>query len=689
MTNRQQALAALRDQCRAIESAQDQAELFDRLTALSQLAGDLAAGFAERRAASPPKVEDDGRERFNRILNSMASFLGLVALDGSVLHVNEPGLRAAGIPLEQLRGTPIADLPVWDRPDITRPMLIDAVARAARGETVREDLRARASNGEALVLDATFSPLRDHQGRIVEIVVSAVDATERERARQESKASEQRLRQLAETIREAFWLREPSGKLVYVSPAYETIWGRSCQSLYQSPQQWFEAIHPDDKERVANATSKDIAVADLDCEYRVVRPDGMVVWIRDRAFPVRDPEGRILGIAGVADDITERRRLEEQMRQAQKMESVGRLAGGIAHDFNNLVTVILGNADLIASLVPPDHEATPLVGEILQTGRRAAALTRQLLAFSRQQVLDPKVVDLGAIIGDTEPMLGRLLGEDVDLQTSLRAQGLVRVDPGHLVQVIMNLAVNARDAMPKGGRLTIATSDVLLDCVPGAGHLARGSYVMLTMSDTGSGMTSDIRSRLFEPFFTTKDPGKGTGLGLAVVYGIVQQSGGHIDVDSEPGVGTRFHIYLPTVTGEADGVRPTLEAAGGGAAYETILLVEDDEDVRRTTARTLRRAGYQVIEAADGRDAIEVLDRASADIQLVLTDVIMPILGGRQIAEHVAAHFPRIKIVFTSGYTDDAVVRQGIFRSDVAFLQKPYPSEALLTKLRQVLHKPV
>lgn len=660
----------------------------DEVALLGEVAYGLARGVAARRAARAGKAEGEARERFDRVLNSMSSFMGLMRTDGTLLEINAASLAAAGITRERAIGTRLLELPFWTGPETTRLVVADAIERAARGESVRVDLGARSLDGRTIIVDAVFAPVRDHQGRVVEIVATAVDVTERERARQESIASEQRFRQLAEAIREVFWMREPVlGKILYVSPAYETIWGRRCQNLYDNPGDWLAAVHPDDRERVENAAMKDVPTGDLDAEYRIVRPDGTVAWIRDRAFPVRGPDGRIVRVVGVADDITERRQLEEQIRQAQKMESIGRLAGGIAHDFNNLLTVILGNTDLITSILPPGHQVAPLLAEIRQTGNRGSSLSRQLLAFSRRHVSDPRVLDPNAVIGDVAPMLARLLGEDVQLKVALRATNLVRVDSSHLIQVILNLAVNARDAMPKGGCLNIETADVRIGDGLANGHstIPPGSYVLLSVVDTGTGMTAEVRPRVFEPFFTTKEPGKGTGLGLAVVYGIVKQSGGHIEFDSEPGRGTRFRFYLPSVIERGDmahAVAPPINESGG---TETVLLVEDEWAVRRITARLLRSAGYTVIEASDGREAIAVLDRDDAGIDLVVTDVVMPGIGGREVATRALARHPRIKVVFTSGYTDDAVVRQGVLSAEVAFLQKPYSTDALLRTLRQSL----
>jgi signal transduction histidine kinase len=382
----------------------------------------------------------------------------------------------------------------------------------------------------------------------------------------------------------------------------------------------------------------------------------------------------------------ELRRREDQLRQAQKMEAIGRLAGGIAHDFNNLLSVILGySQDLLARETLSDV-ARERLGEIELAGERAAALTRQLLAFSRQQVIDPSVLDVDEVMKGLERMLDRVLGEDVELRFVAGDQPVrVRADRGQLEQVMMNLVVNARDAMPQGGKLTIETSAVQLDEVYARGHLGvdPGPYVLIAVSDTGFGMDKDTQARAFEPFFTTKDLGKGTGLGLSTVFGIVQQSRGSIWLYSEPGVGTTFKIFLPRVLAAEPTAAPARPRAEGGG-HETILLVEDEEMVRKVTSEILTAAGYRVIAAGSPDDALALL-KANGAIQLLLTDVVMPGMNGRQLAEKVLAERPGTRVLFMSGYTDDVILRHGVLDSEMAFLQKPITPAALLRKVTQVL----
>ncbi|MDB4946967.1 MAG: Blue-light-activated protein [Labilithrix sp.] len=386
------------------------------------------------------------------------------------------------------------------------------------------------------------------------------------------------------------------------------------------------------------------------------------------------------------EDVTERSMLEEQLRQAQKMEAVGRLAGGIAHDFNNLLSVIMSYADLTIDGLRRGDPMRDDLEEIGTAARKAAALTKQLLAFSRKQVLQPRVIDLGNVVGEMQPMLARLLGEDVALTVAAAPDlGRVLADPGQMEQVVMNLAVNARDAMPEGGKLTLEIANVEV----GAERLGvvPGPYVVLRVSDTGTGMDARTRARVFEPFFTTKEVGKGTGLGLATVFGIAHQSGGHVAVRSELGAGTTFEVYVPRTTRIASAHAPSVVSAVRGGT-ETILLVEDEEQVRHVGCATLRRKGYQVIEAANGGEAFLIAADYASRIDLILTDVVMPRMSGRKLVEHLATGRPEMKVLYTSGYTDDAIIHHGVFDERVPFLQKPFTPDTLLRKVREVLDAP-
>ena len=421
-----------------------------------------------------------------------------------------------------------------------------------------------------------------------------------------------------------------------------------------------------------------------------LRKDGTVIDVSMSISPILVKDGEIIGVSKIAHDITKVNRLEEQFRQAQKMEAVGTLAGGVAHDFNNLLTIINGNSELLIMQLQPDNPMREVLAEIYNAGERAGSLTRQLLAFSRKQVLAPKVINLNAVVTDTESMLCRLIGEDVILATVLDPTlKPVKVDPGQIQQVLMNFAVNARDAMPQGGRLNIETRHVNLDESYRETHpeVQPGAYSMLAVTDTGTGMDEATKARIFEPFFTTKEPGKGTGLGMAVVHGIVKQSGGHVEVYSELGQGTTFKVYFPVAKEALSGGKSSSGLLTMPTGTETILLVEDEDTVRALSRHVLQSCGYNILEASNGREALLVAQDYQGPIQMLMSDVVMPHLGGRQLAERLAVLRPGLKILFMSGYTDDAVVRHGILEADVAFLQKPFTPSALAQKVREVLDK--
>ena len=420
-----------------------------------------------------------------------------------------------------------------------------------------------------------------------------------------------------------------------------------------------------------------------------VRRDGSTFWASVVLSSIHDSAGGLLGFAKVIRDLTERKNLELQLQQAQKLEAIGGLAAGVAHDFNNLLSVILSYSELIGLGLKEGDPVRADLQEIQTAGLLAVTLTRRLLAFGRQQVLQPRVVDVCRIVVDLETMLRRLVGEDVELVTDLAVEcGKVLVDPGQIEQVVMNLVVNARDAMPDGGKLSVDVGEVLLDDDFAVAHLGvtAGPHVLLAVSDTGIGMDDATRAHMFEPFFTTKEPGKGTGLGLATVFGIVKQSGGSIDVSSELKRGTTIKVYLPLADKTArvrSSAPPRNRAVLHGS--ETILLVEDDEQVRVLARTILRRYGYDVLDAQSGGDALLLCEQCTTPIHLLLTDVVMRRMSGRELAERLLKVRPEMKVLYMSGYTDDAVVRHGIFYSKVAFIQKPITPEPLVRKVREAL----
>ena len=442
----------------------------------------------------------------------------------------------------------------------------------------------------------------------------------------------------------------------------------------------------DERQRLLDRdTYSDRQYDDVEATWK--RKDGRLLQVQLSVRAVRNAAGQVDYYETFVRDVTDQRRLQQQLTQSQKMEAIGRLAGGVAHDFNNLLTVITSYSDLVFQDLPPDDPRRDDVDQVRKAADGAAALTRQLLAFSRQQVLEPKVIDLNSVVDNLKKILQRVIGEDVDLTTVLATElGAVKADISQIEQILMNLAVNARDAMPTGGQLTIETANVDYD--PERQQRADGSrnFVMLAVTDTGTGMDEATKAKIFEPFFTTKQPGKGTGLGLATVYAIVTQAGGSIWVYSELGHGTSFKIYLPQV----DAVPTTAAVARVDLprGTETVLLVEDAAAVRAVARQVLQRQGYRVLEAADGEDALYLAARHQGTIDLVLTDVVMPRAGGRELAERLLAVRPDTRVLYMSGYTDDSVVRHGILEGGVAYLQKPFSPEGLARKVRDVLDAP-
>lgn len=514
------------------------------------------------------------------------------------------------------------------------------------------------------------------------------DVARREAAENALRESEERFRQLAESIDDAFWLvNAETRELVYVSPAFEKIWGWTPDELRARRSQWLSNVHPDDRERMAAAVAHS-ATQRWEETYRILVPGAGTKWLRSRAYPVKNAEGKVIRVAGITRDITDLRRMEEQFRHAQKMEAVGRLAGAVTHDFNNLLTVILSFTTFAAESLEPGSPARADLDEVYRAGERAVGITKQLLAFSRKQVLDARVFDLNMVIKDMQKMLGTLMGESIGLSLLPSPRPChVKADSGLMEQVIMNLAVNARDAMPNGGNFTLETSEVTT--LESTAHpvMTPGNYVLLAVTDNGTGMDAATRDKVFEPFFTTKEKGKGTGLGLSTVYGIITQSKGHISIYSEPGAGTTFRVYLPRADAEA--AEPVVHRSVPPVrGEETILLVEDDAQVRSATATTLRRAGYTVLEAPDGKEALSINASFPGKVHMVISDVVLPGLTGPELVELIQKTRPGIRFLYVSGYTEASVRLHGVLKPGLFFLSKPIFPELLIHKVREVLSAP-
>jgi len=505
--------------------------------------------------------------------------------------------------------------------------------------------------------------------------------------------SQDRFRFVARATNDAVWDWDLVSQALWWNEGVSTLFGYTPEQVGPDVAWWYETIHPDDRERVKSDINAAVerGAESWSAEYRYRRADGSYAHVFDRGYVLHDGDGRPTRMIGAMMDITQRRDLEEELRQSQKMEAVGRLAGGVAHDFNNLLTIITGRSHLLLGKLKADEPARRSVEVIQKTADRAAALTRQLLAFSRKQVLQRKVLDLNTTVGDVSTMLRRLIGEDVDLLLTLGpGAGRVNADRAQLEQALMNLAVNARDAMPRGGTLGLETDHVRLGAAPPdrPDALPPGPYAVLRVMDTGMGMDAATQARIFEPFFTTKEPGKGTGLGLSMVHGTVRQHGGAIHVRSVVGGGTTFEIYLPQVeaaaeTGGADETGVAQPATG----HETILLVEDEDDVRALAREVLERQGYTVVEASDGAQALQVYEKERERIDLILTDVVMPRMSGREMVDRVRASRPDMRVLYMSGYTADAIVRHGVLDQSMLLLGKPFTPVALIAKIREVLDR--
>src|SRR6266850_884354 len=515
------------------------------------------------------------------------------------------------------------------------------------------------------------------------------EAQEREGRRRADEAlrqTEERYRDLVENARDIIYEHDLEGNYTSSNKAGEQITGYSSAEALQLNVA--QIVAPEYLEKAKEMVRRKLAGESVTAyELELIAKDGRHIWVEVNTRLVFH-NGTPIGVQGIARDVTERKLLAEQLRQSQKLEAVGQLAGGVAHDFNNLLTVIGGYTEILLHRLPPNDPQCRNLNEIKAASDRAASLTRQLLAFSRKQVLQPRVFALNKVVADLEKMLRRMIGEDIEFRTNLRAGiGNVKADPGQIEQVIMNLVVNARDAMPSGGKLTIETNDVELDENYAGQHVSAipGPYVLLAVSDTGTGIDERTRKHIFEPFFTTKESGKGTGLGLSMVYGIVKQSGGNIWVYSEAGKGTTFKIYLPRVREPAEDFKQAATAIHLPKATETILLVEDAEMVRDLAKEVLETSGYCVLAAANGREGLLICEQSRQPIHLLLTDVVMPEMSGPELVSRLVPLYPQIRVLYMSGYTEDTIVHHGVLQEGINFIEKPFTPDSLALKVREVL----
>jgi two-component system cell cycle sensor histidine kinase/response regulator CckA len=553
-------------------------------------------------------------------------------------------------------------------------------------------------SGERLWISVRVGPLIDGD-RVIAATFCATDVTERKRDEARRRELFERLQKIASQLPGlVFQYRlRPDGSscFPYMSERLRDIYGVSPEDVVDDASKMFELVYEDDRADLVESIARSArTMSPWQLEYRVTVPRHGVRWHYGSAVPERQPDGSTLW-HGFITDIDQRKeaevlkiQLESQLRQSQKVESIGRLAGGVAHDFNNLLSSVLGYSELALRTVPKGSDAAANIECVVEAAQRGAALTQQLLAYARKKVVKPEVLNLNDVLRRMAPMIRRLVGEHLEVIVSLAPElGMTKVDVGSLEQVIMNLIVNARDAISEGGRIELETSNVELradDC-RSRPESVPGQYVVMSVRDTGCGMTPEVMTRLFEPFFTTKPPGQGTGLGLAMCQGIVKQAGGNISVDGEPGQGSTFRIYLPRVAGWASSTAGIPADAASVGGHETLLLVEDEKMIVRVARESLSRFGYQVITASDGVQALEVAAATPQRIHLVITDVIMPNMGGRELAARLEALRPGIKVLFSSGYPANAIAAHGVLEDGINFIQKPYTPSALAARVRQVL----
>jgi two-component system, cell cycle sensor histidine kinase and response regulator CckA len=626
--------------------------------------------------------DGQGERYFRALMENAVDAITILDSAGNVTYSSPSIERIIGYQPEERRGKSVIES---IHPD-DRPLAFDLLQRLETTyEMVQIVLRVRHKDGSWRHAQIRVRNLLDDPD-VRGIVVNWHDITEQVRVEEQLRTSEQFFRKIIETAAEGVVVRDPDGRITFGNTRVAEIFGYQLDELVGL--NIFDLVAPEYLEKMRESSERRRLTGKSETiDLELTRKDGTRVSVIMSANPLFDADGKYMGALGMLTDITERKGLEAQLRQAQKIEAVGRLAGGIAHDFNNLLTAIRGHVDLVLSELPPLSSLRVDIEVVRKAADRAATLTQQLLAFSRQQILQPRVLQLDEVVGEMDTLLRRLIGEDIQLIIKRTCTGRIRADRGQMEQVLMNLAVNARDAMPNGGTLTIATDTFEVDEEFVRENLGAhlGMHCELLVNDTGLGMDQETLSRVFEPFFTTKELGKGTGLGLATVYGIVKQSGGYIRAESKPGMGTTFRILLPIVTAEPDTEREATDKRDAKSQGETVLIAEDEDAVRSLTMRILKKRGYRVLEARHGAEALAVAQKHLGRIDLLLTDVVMPVMGGRELSEHLAQLRPGVKVLYMSGYTDDALIQRGLLQGTGSFLEKPFTPDGLALKVREVL----
>jgi two-component system cell cycle sensor histidine kinase/response regulator CckA len=668
---------SLRSIEREIENllSSDRATRADMAVALRR----LEAEIAERRKSE---------EKYRELVQNANSIILRMDTKGNVTFFNEFAQTFFGFTEEEILGRNVVGTIVPQRSMGGKDLssMIADIGRDPNRYAANENENVR-KNGERVWIAWTNTPIVDNEGHVVEVLCVGNDITARRQSEENLREREEMIRALVETSQDWIWSIDLNGRHTYSNPAVETILGYLPEELVGKLS--FDLMHGDDRTTIETLLPQKIAEKagwhNLLLRWR--HRNGDWRYLESNAVPVLNSKSEVIGFRGVDRDITEKRHLEEQLSQAQKMEAIGQLAGGVAHDFNNLLQAILGYADLIRDDLAPEASHYFEIEQVHTAAKRAITLTRHLLAFSRRQVIQPEIVDLNDLIASLMKMLGRLIGEHIQLDiVPGHSLGLVRADPGQIEQVIMNLCINARDAMPNGGRLTIETSNVSVecDCRNSCASAREGRYALISVTDNGCGMDKEILDHVFEPFFTTKKAGEGTGLGLSTVYGIVKQHEGFVYAYSEVGIGTTFKVYLPI----SEHLVPSIGDSSTRSApegTETILLAEDEEMIQDLAARILRSAGYTILQARNGREALQILEKQGDKIDLAFLDVVMPHLSGHEVQKRIHEKLPHLKFLFSSGYSTNAIHTNFVLNQGMHFIQKPYQRGSLLKKLREVL----
>jgi len=633
--------------------------------------------------------------RDQEVLLQLASRVGRVGgwilkLPGREAYWSDAMCEMLGVPPGVV--PPLSEALKLYRPESAKRLLAAVEYCISDGVPFDLEIELEPAPGRPQVVRARGEAVRDRNDVICQIQGAFQDITEERARRQQLALAEERFRLVTLTVVDAVWDWDLRGNTIWWSGGMQTLFGYPPEEIDPSPEFWASRVHPEDQDRVDGSLRRLFAGTGASWEesYRFRRRDGSYAEVMDRGLVTRDADGRPLRMVGGMSDLTERRQFEEQIRQAQRLESIGQLTGGIAHDFNNLLTVILGNADILEHRLATDPELADVARRIVGTAERGAQLTQRLLAFARRQALQPKIVDINRLIAGMDDLLRRALGENIEIEL-IRGAGLwqAMIDPVQLESSLLNLCINSRDAMDGGGRITIETANIRIDhdYADQHGDVVAGQYVMVAVSDTGSGIAPPLMTQVFEPFFTTKEKGKGTGLGLSMVYGFMKQSRGHVNIYSESGQGTTVRMYLPRVLGQEAEETVIMRKAGSAGGSETILLVEDNEMVRQFAHDQLASLGYRVIPAASGHEALELL-KAHPDVALLFTDVVMPGgMSGRELADAARKLRPGLPVLYTSGYTDNAIVHHGRLDADVELLSKPYRRSDLARRLRELLDR--